>query len=248
MNLIIDQGNTAVKVAIFEDENLLDKGVFLRDKMDNIQEWIVKNKYFVIKPVNVLISSVTNDEVNLSALKIDLLLKLDTTTDLPIKVRYESPETLGNDRLANAVAAWKMNPNQNSLVIDTGTCIKYDLVEAGGSYLGGNISPGLRMRYRSLNNQTDKLPLIEPEKLTDIFGKDTKSSILHGVQQGMMHEIIGFIDRYAKEFSQLTIFMTGGDAKYFDKEIKNTIFADSDLTLKGLNEILIYNVQHKKGA
>jgi type III pantothenate kinase len=151
---------------------------------------------------------------------------------------------LGRDRLANAVGAWYKNENQNSLIIDVGTCIKYDLVNAQGEYLGGAISPGISMRFEALNKFTANLPLLSKQKTATKYGDDTNSSIYKGVQEGIYHEINGFIQEYSDEFSRLTIFMTGGDAKFFDKPFICDIFADSDLTLFGLNKILTYNVQN----
>ncbi len=245
MNLIIDQGNTGTKLAVFDNSKFLEKKSFGKEKRTEIDVWLTEFAKKNPENLNIIISSVVDDEVNLDQMNSDVILKLNSESPIPIINKYSSPETLGNDRLANAVAIWKMNKNKNSLVIDLGTCIKYDLMNANGEYLGGNISPGLFMRYNSLNADTDKLPTIQPENFEFNYGIDTKSSILNGVQQGIAHEINGFIDRYKEEFVELTIFMTGGDLIYFEKEIKNNIFADSELTLKGLNEILNYNVQNK---
>ena len=148
---------------------------------------------------------------------------------------------MGKDRIANAVGIWSLNKHKDSLCIDLGTCIKYDLVSREGVYLGGNISPGMEMRYKALAHFTDKLPLVNPQPYKTKYGVDTTSSIVHGVQEAITHEINGFITRYTNEFIDLTIFMTGGDLNYFDKVYKNSIFANSDLTVVGLNEILIYN-------
>jgi type III pantothenate kinase len=123
--------------------------------------------------------------------------------------------------------------------------VKYDLVSASGEYLGGAISPGLEMRFKALHEFTDKLPLLESTTVAEDFGTDTESSIASGVKLGIIHEINGFIERYSLQFTDLTIFMTGGDLKYFDKAFKNRIFALPDLTLIGLNEILQHNIQQK---
>ncbi|MDG1914454.1 MAG: type III pantothenate kinase [Crocinitomix sp.] len=239
MNLIVDQGNTATKLALFDEGgNLQLKEIIAKKETEFIDQWILE---YAKGAKRVLVSSVTNDQINIP---ISRRIDLDTATPLPIGNAYETPETLGKDRLANAVAIWTKNPEKHSLCIDIGTCIKYDLVNNKGVYLGGNISPGMNMRYAALESFTDQLSLIASEEFVFGFGTTTKTSILNGVQHAIFHEINGFIERYQEQFGELTIFMTGGDLKYFDKGNKNPIFADSDLTIFGLNEILKYNVEY----
>ena len=239
MNLIVDQGNTATKLALFDEGgNLCVKQIFSKNEVEKVENW-VKNQINNVDAV--LVSSVTNDYFDFP---IEKRIDLSATTPLPITNAYETPETLGRDRLANAVAIWIKNPNHTSLCIDLGTCIKYDLVSDKGTYLGGNISLGMNMRYAALETFTDQLPRVKAEDFDFGFGTTTKTSILNGVQQAIFHEINGFIERYQEQFGELTIFMTGGDLKYFDKGYKKPIFADSDLTIFGLNEILKYNVEN----
>ena len=235
MNLIVDQGNTNTKLAVYHKDEVLNEIALPSIEISTIEEWIGTD---ASDCTQVLISSVINEPLKIEGKRI---IQFDSNTDLPIFNKYGTPETLGKDRLANAVAIWKKNPDKNSLVIDLGTCIKYDLVNAEGAYLGGNISPGLQMRYSALNHYTGKLPLIQPTNEYGNYGKSTQTSIQEGVQQGIHHEIMGFIRRYDEEMTGLTIFMTGGDLKYFDIEYKSPIFADSSLTLFGLNEILKHN-------
>jgi len=242
MKLLVDQGNTTIKLGLFDDNKLISKAVFLNDEFGFAQQWLQTN---VEAPVDVLLCSVVENEFELAAIPATSFFRLDASTKLPIKNNYKTPETLGKDRLANAVACWSLNKKKNSLAIDLGTCIKYDIVTAEGAYIGGAISPGLAMRYKALHEFTDQLPLIENEINSHLYGTDTESSIVAGVKEGMIHEINGFIERYSEEFKGLTIFMTGGDAKFFDKAFKSTIFAHPDLTLTGLNEILRHNVQEK---
>lgn len=238
MNLIVDQGNTATKLALFDEGGKIHvKQIFAKNEVSRVENW-VNNHLGEIDAV--LVSSVTNDVLDLP---ITNRIDLSIATPVPIGNSYETPETLGKDRLANAVAIWKKNPEKHSLCIDIGTCIKYDLVNDKGVYIGGNISLGMNMRYSALQRFTDQLPLVESEEFSFGFGTTTKSSILNGVQHAIFHEINGFIHRYQEQFGELTIFMTGGDLKYFDKGYKNPIFADSDLTIFGLNEILRYNVE-----
>ena len=237
MNLVIDQGNTAIKLAIFDQTNLIEKVSIERNLNSEILEFYHKYELNLDKAIY---SSVTNDEfpeINIP------VLKFSTDTPLPIQNKYSTPKSLGKDRLANAVAVWFLNPHQNSLAIDMGTCIKYDIVSEKGEYLGGNISPGLEMRYKALNYFTDKLPLLSAKQDNFNYGIDTETSIFNGVQQGIYHEINGFIQRYKEQFGGLTIFMSGGSTIFFDKEFKNDIFANPNLTLIGLNQILMYNAE-----
>lgn len=243
MNLIIDQGNTAIKVGVFDKNQISLKEVFSNHDSNALSEWLKLN---VNEPVNLIISNVTSQKLDVSKLDLLISIELNSTISLPIKIAYKSPETLGNDRLANACGMWSLNKGKNSLSLDFGTCLKYDLINNERTYLGGAISPGLGMRYRALHEFTAKLPLIQNEMtpLNEV-GDNTDSSLCVGVKLGMIHEINGFIERYSEDFDDLTIFMTGGDLKYFDKDFKNHIFANPDLTMIGLNEILQYNVQQK---
>jgi len=240
MNLIIDQGNTQFKVGLFHENEFVNKAIFQYSEISAFKTWLNKNTFNYL---NVIICSVVDQIIDLSEYNIHFKVELDYTTAIPITNKYQSPKTLGNDRLANAIAAWYLKPNYNSLIIDLGTCVKYDLVSKNGEYMGGNISPGLKMRFKALNHFTDQLPLIKEKNLKQGFGSNTESSIQCGVQLGLENEILGFINRYNKMYSDLTIFMTGGDLNSFDKSFKNHIFANSNLTLIGLNEILNYNAK-----
>ena len=236
MKLILDQGNTSTKIALFNESELVEKFLFGRDDSDSAQK---KINHLLPEVSRVILSNVTNHNFDFALVPV---LKFTNSTPIPIHNKYETPKSLGADRLANAVGGYSLNPNGNSLIIDLGTCVKYDLV-INGEYLGGNIAPGLAMRYKALHQLTDKLPLLETENFEFNFGTNTETSLRNGAHHGLFHEINGFIERYSDQFPGLTIFMTGGDAKFFDKEYKNPIFANSNLTLLGLNEILEYNAE-----
>ena len=171
------------------------------------------------------------------------LLQLDASTPLPFKNRYISKQSLGYDRIAAISGAIDIYPNNNVLVINAGTCITYDLITAENAYLGGGISPGIRMRFKSLHAFTSKLPFIEPndEQKTDLVGADTEKSIMSGVLNGILAEVDGIIDRYKRKFPGLKIIVSGGDYKYFDRNLKNNIFATPNIVLKGLNSIHNFN-------
>lgn len=240
LRLAIDVGNTRTKFAIFEERELLQALVLKNDALEFNNQLLADYNI-----EEVIISSVnTEAEEKLNLAKINLpILHLNHNTSLPIQLAYDSPETLGKDRIAAVAGANYLYQNQNVLVIDAGTCVTYDFLTAEGYYLGGAISPGVQLRLRSMNSYTNKLPLlnwdggVRPQSI----GKTTITSMLSGVVNGLIGEMNGFVDAYDKQYSDLKIVITGGDANFFEKELKNGIFADPNLVLKGLNEILIYN-------
>ena len=167
---------------------------------------------------------------------------MNENTSLPIKNLYKTPSTLGKDRIAVAVAANYLKPNTNVLVIDAGTTITYEFIDTKGQYLGGNISPGMKMRFNSLHTFTKKLPLIEHTENSDLLGNDTKSAISSGIINGIIFEMDGYINTLKEKYADIVIFLTGGDTFFFESTLKNRIFAHKNLLLIGLNRILNYNV------
>ena len=170
----------------------------------------------------VILSSVVNhsDELTNFVKSCKNGIEMSSDITLPLSSDYQTPETLGQDRLANASALATLAPESNSLCIDIGTCIKFDFVNSEGRYKGGSIGPGLAMRFKSLNTFTDKLPLIDLQSTSQLIGNDTKSSILSGVFYGMLAEINGMIDSYQSQHKELKIYLTGGDASFFENEVK----------------------------
>jgi type III pantothenate kinase len=175
----------------------------------------------------------------------DLFIELDHQTELPIKNLYETPETLGKDRLAAAVGANELFPDQNLLIIDAGTAITYDLVSEKNEFIGGNISLGLQMRFKALNQFTGKLPLVSYSEEFQNIGRNTTEAIRAGVQNGILYEIAQTIELFNKNYQNLQIVMTGGDSIFFDKKLNYTIFVHFNITLIGLNRILEYNAKNK---
>jgi len=233
MKLIIDIGNTLVKYAIFSSDEI----VIIYKKNDVeisfMQELIQKHN------VNDVIISSVRDKVDGDfGIK---TLYLNHLTPFPITINYETPETLGNDRIANVVAASVLYPNKNILIIDAGTCITIDFIDQNKEYQGGRISPGIEMRYKSLNKYTSNLPKLTISNTAQQIGKDTNSSIVSGVEKGVVAEIETIIDDFKNENEDLFVILTGGDTFFFENTLKNSIFADQNLVLKGLNEILKYN-------
>ncbi len=245
VNLCIDVGNTRTKVGEFEGSKLVGSHTFSNEEVINNSMMLDEMDIhaIILSSVNKKISA----ELQLEKRGFNYV-ELSHTTPLPVKILYNTPETLGKDRIALAVGAFSAFPNTPVLVIDAGTCVTYDFVNQEGVYLGGAISPGIQMRLKAMHFGTDSLPLIQwdPNKLgmADLSGKSTISSMLSGVVNGLKGEIESFIVKYSENRPDLKIFLTGGDAEFFVKELKNGIFADPNLLLKGLNEILRYNL-HK---
>ncbi|MCF4100850.1 type III pantothenate kinase [Gillisia sp. M10.2A] len=240
MNLVIDIGNTLVKMAVFQDATLIKKKISLRqDFLKNLEEF---DKIYS-KIEDVMLSSVGKlPEKWVKKLKEDYNL-LTLSQDLPqvFNNKYSTPKTLGNDRVALVSAASKYHFKENVLVIDAGTCVTYDLKTADNEYVGGAISPGLQMRYKAMHTFTENLPLLEPEAEVNLIGNTTKSSMHSGVIFGLVAELDGVIDAYRAQYKDLTIILTGGDAQFLCKRLKNSIFANSNFLLEGLNHILEFN-------
>ena len=241
MNLIIDVGNTLVKLAVFSAGKLNVKETV---EMDFFLERVssLKEKYPSIKKA--IISSV--GRLNRGDLKyIEThfdLVQLNSETKLPFTNLYETPKTLGVDRIALVCASVQQFPDKNVLIIDAGTCITYDFVTYRNEYLGGAISPGIGIRYKSLNNLTANLPLLEIEVPNSIIGASTNNSIHSGVINGVLKEIDGVIEEYVLKYSDLTVILTGGNTNFLSKQLKSSIFANSNFLLEGLNYILQFNL------
>jgi type III pantothenate kinase len=170
-------------------------------------------------------------------------LEINKQTPVPIRNNYRTPGTLGMDRLAAAVGARELFPDRDLLVIDAGTAITLDLIEANGTFSGGNISPGLRSRFRALHEFTQKLPLIEESDQWPLIGQSTEEAIRAGVINGIIFELDGMIDQLKKKYPNIQPVLTGGDAGFFERRLKNPIFVKFEITLIGLNRILEYNVE-----
>jgi type III pantothenate kinase len=195
-----------------------------------------------------ILSSVKdNQEELIGALKkrLSFFVELSHNTPLPILNDYQSPETLGKDRIAAAVGAYYLFRHENVLIIDAGTAVTYDLVDKTGHYKGGFITPGLRMRFNALNYFTDKLPLLEPAAPSEIEGTNTSNSINGGVQYGLQGEAMNIINFFTEKYGELIIVLTGGDSSYFEKIVKNPKLVNHEITLLGLNAILEFNTTQK---
>ena len=239
MNLIIEQGNTLTKVAVFCDGEIKASYTY---SILNIDVLMPLFAGFDLKQ-GILSTVIHADEDVLKFLKSKLInfIVLNEDTPVPITVEYDSRRTLGQDRLAAAVGAFFMFPDKDILVIDAGTAITYEFISASGVYLGGNISPGMTTRFKALNYYTERLPLLKEEDSFPEIGNNTNNAIVAGVVKGIIYEMDGYIDDYKTKYPSLLIFLTGGHSFYFERRLKNTIFADINLVLRGLNRILEYN-------
>ena len=241
MNLILDIGNSRIKGYLFEGEQIMHKEESSGEVVSLARELLEKypeTQYSIAvstRAVDPSLSSFLNQ-------RLTRYIVLDGDTPLPIKNRYRTPETLGYDRIAGVVEAHARYPGKNVLVIDAGTAITYDLVTATGVFEGGNISPGLDMRFRALATFTDKLPRITLKDTFPLTGRTTEEAIVAGVEAGVIAEVDGMIDLFGKAYNDLQIIITGGDAFFFDKKLKNSIFVLPELTAFGLNRILTFNV------
>jgi type III pantothenate kinase len=244
MNLIIDIGNSFIKAAVFEADHLVRQEQFLPGELKVLES--VFSDFPFLK--NGILSVVGRPEKKMSDLlmsKLDKLILLDENTSVPVANKYETGETLGKDRLAAVVGANYLFPGKNILVLDAGTAITYDFITSEGQYEGGSISPGLYMRFKALHEFTNNLPLLEPHDEFTFPAKTTDNAIITGVQLGMIKEIEGIIHLHEKQYPQLKIVLTGGDAIFFDKNLKNSIFVDLNLVQRGLNRILTYDAENK---
>ncbi len=239
MKACIDIGNTLVKIYAV-DQGVVSDGLVL-------PEWQKKEISFFLESNSVeelIICNVRYEEIEIKKLSLELnipCLILAHDISLPIKLKYKNPETLGRDRIAVVAGAAFQYPNQVSLIIDLGTCITYDLIDGERNYLGGSIHPGLYMRLRAMNHFTGRLPLVEVNENVAPLGDDTISCLQSGAFWGVVYEIRGAIEELTQRYTQVNIILTGGDASKFEKYIKNGIFADSSLLIKGLNYILDHN-------
>ncbi len=245
MNLVLDLGNSFGKIAVCQGTNVLESAVY--EKITNREIAYFNERYDGLK--GVIISSVVNDSremVDYLGMLFDNCIELDHHTPIPLINRYRTPDTLGYDRIAAAVGAYTIYPEKNVLVIDAGTAITYDLVTGGGEYLGGNISPGMAIRFKSLNKYTNRLPLLEPSiEEPPLLGSSTKEAIQSGIINGILFELDGFIEGVSRLHPELKVVLTGGDAKYFEGKLKSSIFVDLNLNLIGLNRILEHNASEK---
>jgi type III pantothenate kinase len=232
--ICLDFGNTRLKTAVFEGNQLKEVIVLHENEEEHLQQIIEQHQ-----PARSILSSVVNHSD-----KIEKLLKgntqfhkLSNTSKLPFTIPVGKPETVGADRLAIAAASVYFFPKQNNLAIGLGSCITYNFINQFHELMGGSISPGMEMRFKSMHQFTARLPLVNAEWNVPLIGYDTKTNLQSGVVLGMAKEIDGIIDLYIEKFGNFNVLLTGGDIGLFQPHLKNKIFADPDLIFKGLYAI-----------
>jgi type III pantothenate kinase len=237
--LAIDIGNTRIKV-LNEQENINQTFVFT-----NNHEFINYINSLDLTITSIILCDVRNkvdETINKILKNAKHFILLNQTTKLPIINKYETPETLGYDRIAAVIGASTLHPNYNLLVIDVGTAITYDIITINKEYLGGAISPGINLRFKSLHENTGKLPLLTTFNNNIFPAKNTFNCIETGVLNSVIFEIERYIDIVTEQFSPIKIILTGGDAQNLVKFLKKPIFVNTNLVLIGLINILKYNV------
>ena len=239
MNLVVDIGNTLIKVAVVERDEVVSM-----QQVGNVEDVdfaaLVERFPAMHRAIVASTAVPTADVAMLLRDRGFEVLEMTPLTPVPIGNAYMSPNTLGVDRLAAAVAAVEVLGCRDCLVVDFGTAITIDLVE-GGIYRGGNISPGVRTRFRALHDYTGRLPECLPTDEVCEYGSTTSQAIEQGVMQGITYEVEGYISHFSARNVKISLIFTGGDAKFFVKRIKNAIFANCELVICGLNRILEYN-------
>ena len=240
MNLIIDIGNTSTKLAVFQRDKVLIaktiEGFSLVIEVENLLKKFTEIKRGFLSSVGFL----SEDELKTLEKRLPMTV-LNSTLKLPFKVHYKTPNSLGADRLALMAAAATQYSGKNVLVIDAGSCITYDFIDSKKNYLGGAIAPGIQMRYKSLGDFTSSLPTLQKIVPKNSIGNSTHDSIHSGVINGVLYEIEGTVNEYQNKYPDLTVILTGGDADFLCKQLKISIFANSDFLLEGLNFLLEYN-------
>ena len=244
MNLIIDIGNTCIKLVAFDGGKVVDERRSDKNDVASLRDFC--NIYPFTDGIFSAVSDISDEyRTALQSLPFRMLELRSDITRVPIKNMYATPETLGTDRLAAAVGANMLQPGHDLLIIDIGTCVTFDFVNSKGEYLGGNISPGPSMRLRALNDYTARLPLVSRKGDTPDVGNDTETAIRSGVINGVKYEIEGYIRFFLAKYPQLFVYLTGGVHLNLEFSKNLPIFADDFIVPKGLNRILEYNNEHK---
>ncbi|WP_288170467.1 type III pantothenate kinase [uncultured Alistipes sp.] len=243
MNLVVDIGNTLLKLAVFDGGRLV-----AQQCVGELREETFAGLLGGARAARAVVASTRGEApaiVEAVRRHTDYLLEFTPVTPVPIGNAYLTPATLGRDRLAAAVGAATLYPGRNALIVDFGTAVTLDFVSADGVFRGGCISPGMAMRFRALHEYTAALPLCDATDSAELLGRTTDEAVRLGVMNSLAFEIEGYIARMQGEIADLCVIFTGGDTNFFAKRIKNTIFANCNLVFWGLNRILEYNASEE---
>jgi len=237
-SLCIDIGNSRAKIGVFLDDVMVSSDFRAQLSQEYVQRLLDEHDFD-----SAIISSTRyRNMAFVQAIKKAVpLIELSYETALPISNNYSTPQTLGMDRIAAAVGAYTKIPGYAHLIIDAGSCITLDVVNDKGQFLGGNISPGIYMRIKAMNDHTDKLPLVDIAYHDDSIGRDTVMALQNGAVRGTIFEIQAFIDHMKFRFPRINTILTGGDADFLANKLESKILANPYLVLEGLYKILKHN-------
>jgi type III pantothenate kinase len=236
INLVVDSGNSRIKAAIFHETSI--RQTFAFSTLTELEPFLLQHHD------NMIVSSVKEDAEKILAMSsaIQKKIKLTASLPLPITIKYSTPHTLGVDRIAAACGAFQLFPGSDCLVIDVGTCINYEVLDKEGHYWGGIISPGVNMRFEAMHTFTARLPLVQSVESPILVGDSTTSCMQSGVMNGILEEMKGIIAQLKLKYPELRVILSGGDSRFFENQVKPSIFAAPELVLLGLNRILMHNV------
>ena len=239
MIVVVDAGNTNIKWCVF------DNGIVTHSKRMPYDDFFSQSSFLFLseayeKAVICNVSAYSTAEI-MAKFPVESYYEFTHASKVPLTIAYATPNTLGLDRIAAAIGTELLSPDRNKLIVDFGTAITIDFVDDKQTFLGGNISLGMRARFQALHDYTGKLPLVEPSDSVGDIGRTTTEAIQNGVILGITYEIEEYIRLYSSKYQDVAIFFTGGDCHFFEKNIKNTIFAHQNLVIYGLYAILKYN-------
>jgi type III pantothenate kinase len=242
LNLVIDRGNHATKAYVFSEEKITAQGAFTAEQESGLLAFIRNYP----TDAAILCSVQASDDGLLKELEErETFIRFTYKTPTPLRLSYATPETLGPDRIAAALAGWQLSEGGHVLTVVAGTCITYNIVEANGSFAGGAISPGLNMRLKAMHEFTGKLPLVKMKGDFPLTANTTESSLRSGALNGAVREVAGMISSYGALYPGLKTVISGGDGPFLAEALKNGIFARPELVAEGLNTILNYNVANR---
>jgi len=236
VTLCIDEGNTSAKIGLFAGEKMVKYGTFQEDWGDDLKQFIG-----VVPVDNVIVTSSKEDYSKLEETLADYKTRIvKSVEDIPLEIDYDTPHTLGKDRVLTAYASSVLYPGENAAIFDIGTCMTSDFLYLGKKFMGGNIAPGLLMRLKAMHEHTAKLPWVEPSNENKMLGKSTEKALQNGAYWGMVFEIEGFMFSLRQNYNPVRVMVTGGSAHHFAQRLGRKIYIDPFLNIKGLHYLSKY--------
>lgn len=235
--LVVDIGNSRIKIGKFISDELKEVKEYFRDELNDCLKYLKD-----YRNVDTIVSSTWIKEKEfIESAELKEAITVHNGLHYPIRFTYNQIWSLGKDRIAGAVAAHKLCSGKHNIIIDMGSCVTYDFVEKSGVHLGGMISPGLNMRFKSMHEMTARLPLVSFSDKRDFIADNTYDALHSGGKMGLKLEIEGFIRELKQLYSEVHVYVTGGDAQLLNSILPEDVDVDEDLILKGLKEILDWN-------